>query len=272
MAVISSIRHDSISNEYNEGANYLRRFLQYAELISEGRMAAARSILDSLAPPTSAGGVGQQTIIRRQLKEQLNALGHEVAEEVGQSGFKCSLAVKRHPQDDYYSLGILIDDERHYLNGNLMEQYYQRPAILGSFGWTVLPVYAKDWLHQPQKVMEQVLKALMEDSEAEAGPGQHSAQPGGSRKEAPSAIDLLDSRANPAGAYDHLEFRRLVFADAGGEKFWEAATEGKQLIIRRGKSGSKGQILLKTFPDEESARKEWDRQWEEQKQKGFQPG
>lgn len=272
MAVISSIRHDSISNEYNEGANYLRRFLQYAELISEGRMAAARSILDSLAPPTSAVGVVQQTIIRRQLKEQLNALGHEVAEEVGQSGFKCSLAVKRHPQDDSYSLGILIDDERHYLNGNLMEQYYQRPAILGSFGWKVLPVYAKDWLHQPQKVMEQVLKALMEDSEAGAGPGQHTAQPGDSRKEAPLAIDLLDSRAGPAGAYDHLEFRRLVFADAGGEKFWEAATEGKQLIIRRGKSGSKGQILLKTFPDEESARKEWDRQWEEQKQKGFQPG
>ncbi|MBS1661390.1 MAG: DUF4011 domain-containing protein, partial [Bacteroidetes bacterium] len=38
MAVVSSIRYEQITNEYNEGANYLRRFLQYAELISQGRM------------------------------------------------------------------------------------------------------------------------------------------------------------------------------------------------------------------------------------------
>lgn len=253
MAVISSIRHDNISNVYNEGANYLRRFLQYAELISEGRMAAARGILDSLAPPKEAAGPVLQTIIRLQLKEQLTALGHEVAEEVGQSDFKCSLAVKKHPEDEHYSLAILIDDERHYRNDNLMEQYYQRPAILERFGWKALPVYAKDWLHQPQKVMELILKALGASS-------------------APLVPDPIDNPVSPAGAYDHLEFRRLLSADTGGEKFWEAATEGKQLIIRRGKTGSKGQILFKTFPDEESARKEWNRQWEEQKQKGYRPG
>jgi predicted DNA-binding WGR domain protein len=216
-------------------------------------MDAARSILDSLAPPKEAGHMVLQTIIRRQLKEQLTALGYEVAEEVGQSDFKCSLAVKRHPEDEHYSLAILIDDERHYRNDNLMEQYYQRPAILERFGWTVLPVYAKDWLHQPQKVMEGVLKALGASS-------------------APFVPDPIDNPVSPAGAYDHLEFRRLVLEDTGGEKFWEAATEGKQLIIRRGKTGSKGQILLKTFPDEVSARNEWNRQWEEQKQRGYRPG
>jgi len=36
---------------------------------------------------------------------------------------------------------------------------YLRPAILKSLGWKVLTVYAKDWLHQPQKVMEQIFKA-----------------------------------------------------------------------------------------------------------------
>ena len=33
MAVVASIRYEDITNEYNEGANYLRRWLQYAELI-----------------------------------------------------------------------------------------------------------------------------------------------------------------------------------------------------------------------------------------------
>jgi predicted DNA-binding WGR domain protein len=82
----------------------------------------------------------------------------------------------------------------------------------------------------------------------------------------------MDNPMRPGGDYDHLEFRRLVLPDSGGEKFWEAATEGKQLIIRRGKSGSKGQILLKTFPDEVSARNEWNRQCEEQEQRGYLPG
>ncbi|WP_431217864.1 AAA domain-containing protein [Puia sp. P3] len=161
MAVVSSIRYDQITNEYNEGANYLRRFLQYAELVSLGQMATARAILDGLVPrKAEARGALGPTVVREQLKQQLVALGYEVAEQVGQSDFKCSLAVRRNGDDEAYSLAILIDDDSHYRNGNLVEQYYQRPAILKAFGWRVLPVYAKDWLHQPQKVLELVVKVL----------------------------------------------------------------------------------------------------------------
>jgi predicted DNA-binding WGR domain protein len=182
--------------------------------------------------------------MREEIRDQLVARGYEVAEQVGQSGFKCSLAVKRTPEDEQYALAILIDDDQHYRNDNLIEQYYQRPAILKSFGWKVLPVYAKDWLHQPQKVMEQILKAL------EAG-----------QTEVPSAVGELRSTlmtGAPArtGAYDHLAFRRWVLPDGAGEKFWEAATDGNKLIIRQGKTGSRGQASLKTFADDEAARNE----------------
>jgi predicted DNA-binding WGR domain protein len=66
-------------------------------------------------------------------------------------------------------------------------------------------------------------------------------------------------------------FRRLVLPDASGGKFWEVATDGRQLIIRQGKTGSKGQVLLRTLPDEGSAREEGKRLWEEQVQKGYVP-
>ncbi len=253
MAVVSSIRYEHITNEYNEGADYLRRFLHYAELISGGEMAAARTILDSLVLPVSRRSETiTPTIIRQQIKEQLIARGYEVAEQVGQSDFKCSLAVKRLPEDENYFLAILIDDDQHYRNGNLIEQYYQRPAILQRFGWTVLAVYARDWLHQPRKVMEQLLTALD-----------------------PTAVDL--SGVDPiekqetvrAGVYDHLNFRRMTHT--GNSSFWEAAIDGNQLVVRRGKTGARGQISLKTFPDAESAGKELDRQEKEQKQKGYQP-
>jgi len=247
MAVVSSIRYEQITNEYNEGANYLRRFLQYAELISLGRMSAARTILDGLVPQKVSGpGVIGPTVMREQLKSQLMALGYEVAEQVGQSDFKCSLAVKRKPEDEDYALAILIDDEQHYRNRNLVEQYYQRPAILKAFGWQVLAVYAKDWLHQPQKVMEQVLRAL--DAEV---------------------VESAGSGNSEVGSYGHLVFRRLVSGEAGAERFWEATTDGNRLVTRWGKAGARAQTQLKTFPDEEAARKEQERQEREQLAKGF---
>jgi superfamily I DNA and/or RNA helicase len=36
MAIVSSIRHHDITNDYNDGANSLKNFLQYAEAISKG--------------------------------------------------------------------------------------------------------------------------------------------------------------------------------------------------------------------------------------------
>jgi predicted DNA-binding WGR domain protein len=168
-----------------------------------------------------------------------------VAEQVGQSGFKCSLAVKRHPEDGQYSLAILIDDEQHYANSNLIEQYYQRPAILRSFGWTVLPVYAKDWLNQPQKVMAQVWRALGVAGDSEGG-----------------GVAGGGVVAGGAG-------RRLVFRDAGGERFWEGVANGNQVVIRWGKTGSRPQVSLKTYADEKAAQDELKRLEEEQKQKGY---
>jgi superfamily I DNA and/or RNA helicase/predicted DNA-binding WGR domain protein len=278
MAIVSSIRYEQITNEYNEGANYLRRFLQYAELISLGRMSAARTILDGLVPQKVSGqGVIGPTVMRAQLKSQLEALGYEVAEQVGQSDFKCSLAVKRKPEDEDYALAILIDDELHYRNRNLVEQYYQRPAILKAFGWKVLAVYAKDWLHQPQKVMEQVLKALKEEVVPAGGMGGAAGVAGatgeltGEQNVERAGIAGASSGIEGAGLYDHLVFRRLVSGEAGAERFWEAAIDGNKLVTRWGKAGARAQTQLKTFPDEETARKEQERQEKEQITKGFRP-
>jgi predicted DNA-binding WGR domain protein len=249
MAVVASIRHDQITNEYNEGAGYLRRFLQYAELASLGKMAAARTILDSLAPNKTGKERSSGPVISgAQLKEQLEARGYEVAGPIGQSDFKCSLAVRSKAEDGDYRLAILVDDEKHYHNDNLFEQYYQRPAILRGFGWKVLPLYAKDWLHQPMKVIEQAIRAMGEQVKETPVPAPSTSSPD-----------------------DRLEFRRLIQGDGGDGSFWEAAADGARLIVRWGRTGAKGQTRLRTFPDEESARAALERQVAEQEAKGYRP-
>jgi len=165
MAVVSSIRHQQITNTHNEGARYFRHFLHYAELAAAGHKQAARQLLDSLLPPvkkapsrTTAGA----NITTQQVKAALQAAGYTVDEAVGQSSFRCTLAVKRQAADTHYSLGILVDDEQHYAQNNLVEQYYQRPAVLQSFGWSIASIYAKDWLADRNSVLRRLL-ALLQD-------------------------------------------------------------------------------------------------------------
>ncbi|MHA4809261.1 AAA domain-containing protein [Flavitalea flava] len=281
MAVVSSIRHTQITNEYNEGANYLKKFLYYAERISLGDMKASRTILDGLALHREEDRYpGPASLLERQLKEQLMRLGYEVAEQVGQSGFKCSLAVKVRPEDEHYSVGILIDDDRHYQNKNLIEQYYQRPAILKSFGWRVVPVFAKDWLHQPQKVIEQIQKelrlALLQETATIYRGGSDGSGDISTGQKVLAEIEFpekIHQEKTPfvssAGIYDHLSFERLLFRDNVSDKFWEAATDDNKLIVRWGKAGSRGQIQIKTFPDLDHAKKEKERLIKEKRSKGY---
>lgn len=280
MAVISSIQHFNITNEYNEGANYFRRFLQYAENVSMGNMTTARTILDGLVINKKDAFVNNDhSVVLRELKQQLEKMGYEVAEKVGQSDFKCSLAVKENPADEEYSLGILLDDELHYRNSNLVEQYYQRPAILQSFGWKCIHVFSKDWLEKPAKVMEYVVKKLKEPTvpgeiepvEMESVPieTEPSILPGETTNEAMLIIEKEKEPKQSFAGFDNLVFERFIFTDAGSNKFWEAAVYELKLIVRFGRIDTKGQVQVKTFGDAEKAIAEKNKLVAEKLKKGY---
>ncbi len=272
MAIVSSIKHNHITNEYNEGANYFRRFLQYAENVSKGNMQTARTILDGLVlNKTTNKKTEQNSIVLREVKLKLTQLGFFVDAHIGQSDFKCSLGVKKNAESEVYALGILIDDEKHYSNENLLEQYYQRPAILKSFGWRCMHVFAKDWLQNEEKVMTQILnyineepKALVEneniaeikivefDNEIKIVKELDAA------KELPSVI-----------GFENLQFVQYIFADVSSNKFWEVAVQENKLIIRFGRKGSKGQVQIKTFVDAEMALVEKTKMEKEKLGKGY---
>lgn len=279
MAVVSSIHYHHITNEYNEGANYFRRFLHYAENVSAGNMDMARTILDSLVvnkQDTRRAATGN--IVMRELRQQLQQQGFVVAEQVGQSGFKCSLSIKASPADQEYTLGILIDDNQHYENNNLVEQYYQRPAILQAFGWRCMHVFAKDWLQNPQRVVEQVIRKLKETPQEETLPAEEeTAVPDPVKpalsSESPvasaSALSATVSTAAVPAGYEHLTFTRLEFTEGTSSKFWEVATDGSKLYVRFGKIGTKGQIQVKNFESGDKAEREREKLIREKAEKGY---
>ncbi|EMR01558.1 AAA domain-containing protein [Cesiribacter andamanensis] len=273
MAIVSSIKHQHITNEYNEGANYFKRFLHYAERISQGHTEGARAILDGLMVEKSTSmHQPEKTIVLQQIREELVGLGYEVSAHVGQSRFKCSLAVKLKPDDTDYTLGILVDDDHHYSNEDLLEQYYQRPEILQAFGWRIIQVFTKDWQQQKERVMKQLLKRLKEAPgplpEPEAGPLPEAVLP--EPEPIPSNPQAVEGERHPLGAaYDTLVYTRLVYVDERSDKFWETALEENKLIVRFGRSGSRGQIQFKTFDSAVLARLEQEKMIREKLKKGY---
>lgn len=253
MAVISSIKHHHITNEYNEGANYFKRFLQYAESVSLGNMERARLILDSLViTDGETKDKATASVVALQLKETLEQLGYEVDTSVGQSDFTCSLAIRQKDESGEYALSILVDDDKHYNNPNLVEQYYQRPDILQAFGWRTVNVFVKDWLEQPKSVMAIILKRLTDEEGAKQSVEQNT-------------IDIIpDFQRNIAVAYE-----RLVLNDDKGGRFWEVAQQEQKLLIRFGKAGSRGQTQIRSFADKNKATAEKEKMIAEKLSSGY---
>ncbi|HEV7782491.1 MAG TPA: AAA domain-containing protein [Chitinophagaceae bacterium] len=274
MAIISSIRNFNITNEYNEGANYFRRFLHYAENVSCGNMQMARTILDSLViNKRETITTDTKNSMLKEIRQQLQKAGYEVDEQVGQSGFKCSLAVKVDSDDEQYIMSILLDDDKHYKNLNLVEQYYQRPAILRSFGWRSINVFAKDWLQQPEKVIQQIIQKIKEKETVEK-PGEEitpgveaEATANDEQPESPATFESGSTAALPG--FGDVVFERFIFTDGVSNKFWEAGVQENKLVVRFGRVGTKGQVQLKTFADNERAMKEKDKMIREKTGKGY---
>lgn len=252
MAVVSSIKHHHITNEYNEGANYFKRFLQYAESVSTGNMQMARSVLDGLVVTSEETTITPSvSVVTKQIKAALENEGLKADESIGQSGFKCSLAVRQNDAEGEYQLSLLVDDDRHYSNPNLVEQYYQRPEILQNFGWKTLNIFVKDWLEQPQQVLTLILNRLNGNHANEEAPVSE-----------PEPIPVFQRTEGPV-------YERLVLADDKGSKFWEVAQQDQKLLIRFGKTGSRGQTQIRSFADKYKATTEKEKMIAEKLSNGY---
>src|SRR5205823_1837359 len=64
--------------------------------------------------------------------------------------------------------------------------------------------------------------------------------------------------------------RTFTFSDASAHKFWNIDLAGKSFTVQFGRIGSAGQTQVKTFPDEDKARKEHDKLIAEKLKKGYQ--
>ncbi|MGN6693261.1 MAG: AAA domain-containing protein [Aquihabitans sp.] len=161
MAIVSSIRADRITNVHNDGANALRRFLDYAEAVSAGDGERADAALAAIDPVRGA----QRHDVRPSatalgLAAALEDLGYAVELDHGRSRFRCDLAVRRADRL-HHQVAVLGDTAARAALAPVEERAITHPAVLGGFGWTVVEVLSRDWLRQPEAVIRSVVDAVV---------------------------------------------------------------------------------------------------------------
>lgn len=169
MAVVSSIEHTHITNQYNDGAMCLRRYLQYAEAASRGDDITAAQVMHALRRSLpGAVSAESKSVVVTELADALEDEGLVVSRDLGASEFRVDLAVGK-DDEDTMAVAILVDTPRFYADHDPLEAHHVRPSVLRAFGWTVLSVLSKDWLRERGAVLARILQAV-EDPEAFALP------------------------------------------------------------------------------------------------------
>lgn len=167
MAIVSSIQYADITNDYNDGANCLKNYLRYAEAVSTGNSEVSHRVLHGMsrwqATSDDLDGAADDPVAE-QISAALKAKGYIVDRAVGQSHFRCDLAVRR-DGEMLYRLAILLDNDSYYDQSDLLERDLMRPRLLRDFGWKVSFVLAKDWYENSAAVLERLDHLLSGDDE-----------------------------------------------------------------------------------------------------------
>ncbi|MDB6077546.1 MAG: helicase, partial [Akkermansiaceae bacterium] len=262
MALVSSIRHTQITNDYNDGARALKSFLHYSESLSRGEASMARQVLDGLNPlkrkSLARGPV--RGLIASQIADALAHRGWVVETGTGQSRFRCDVSV-RPANADRHQLAVLV--EVGAVPG-VLERFHTRPGILRAFGWQVVIVTAKDWWHEPAAVLERIERVLR--SEIADQDETLEIEENAPEESPPDASVIQPEPEIPASVANGAQ--RFEFIEGASRKFWEIAQENENLIICFGRIGTAGQSQVKTFADISRATREMDKLIREKVKKG----
>lgn len=273
MAVVTSIQAEAITNIHNDGAAALRSFLQFAQASATGRFDLAQSILGTLnqgARNTFAQQASPDHI-RDALADALRARGHVVQVNVGRSQFRCDLAIAG-AASGIYELAILLDNPAQVVE-DTTERYVFRPTILRSFGWKVLDIPGRDWIHHPAAVLARI-ESMLADGEdqalnVETGYAAVSAPDDTTITAVTPAVEAAVIVVSEEESVVTQNSRSLVSEQGGSNKFWRITQAGVEVSVSYGRSGSNGQTLLKQFESPERAQREMEKLVAEKLRKGY---
>ena len=177
MYVVSSLDIDHISHGGerpggdNKGSErwYLWKFMQYARAVSDGNRDAAVAVLRSLNSQYAPHQTGRKPDSQFEIDvaEFLRAKSYEVDYQIGESGFRIDLGVKR-KSDSRYLCGIECDGRFWHEGWQARQNDIWRQGILEDKGWNIYRIWSDAWYStsgKAQKALLAHLKKLADDAD-----------------------------------------------------------------------------------------------------------
>lgn len=165
--IISSLNIDRISNEEDRETSenyYFWKYMCYARAINRGDREQADQILDSLRDNTSAiitePGAMPESPFEAEVGEFLSNKGFHIDYQVGESGFRIDIGVKRNKDDTRYVCGIECDGRRYHSGWSARLNDIWRQDILTKKGWKIHRIWSNEWFGNPNYAQTEILKKL----------------------------------------------------------------------------------------------------------------
>lgn len=148
--IVSSMHYTDIDLKHTsaEGAKLLREYLDYAE---NGSIALERSI--SVDPFEQF-----DSDFENEVCEFLRSKGFSVDTQIGCSGYRIDLGLKR-PNSSDYVLAIECDGATYHSSKNARDRDRLRQEILERMGWKFYRIWSTDWFRNKSVEKDRLIKA-----------------------------------------------------------------------------------------------------------------
>ncbi len=160
--VVTSIEPEELKVDTSKypGPRLLKTYLTYVRAISSGNTEEAKTILSSFGEYVKIASPFTAILpMENQIAESLTKLGYKVDVDLGNSTSKISLAVYDKTLDKYL-LGIETDQSILSSSTSALERDVYRNNFLKSKGWKIFRVWSRDWWHNSNQVINNLVKAI----------------------------------------------------------------------------------------------------------------
>ena len=148
--VVSSMHYTDIDlkRTQSDGARLLREYLDFAE---NGMPALERSL--NVNPFEQFDSAFEMEVF-----DYLKSKGYDVDTQVGCSGYKIDIGLKR-PSSSDYVLAIECDGATYHSSKNARDRDRLRQSVLESMGWNFYRIWSTDWFKNNQEEKRRLIDA-----------------------------------------------------------------------------------------------------------------
>lgn len=214
--LVSSMHYTDIDLKKTsaEGARLLREYLDYAE---NGDIALERSL--SINPYEEFDSGFEQEVY-----EYLVSNGYKVDTQVGCSGYKIDLAVKKPDSSDYF-IAIECDGATYHSSRNARDRDRLRQEVLENMGWKFYRIWSTDWFRNKNVAKRRLLDAVNEAQNNKPVKVQKLSEPEDTKKAASYEIEAKPSE-NIFKPYMQADIEELM------DEFGYSYDDYKKMVVK----------------------------------------